>query len=136
MCLLGRFRAEHRATRHAHQLYRNIPMKLYAVRTIADKHPVGFFVVFDFRGLLVAVDAYVDADECEYKPIRGECGIVWEQPVDWQLGIDLQLEAPDAEAAFDEQVRRGLAFYGAIDRFIGVETIQRWRPLIGPVQEN
>ncbi len=105
-------------------------MKLYAVRTIADKRPVGFFAVFDFHGLLLAIDGYIDADECEYRAIRGDSGIVWEHPVDWSMGVNLMLEDPDAEAAFMEQVRRNIIFYGAIDLFIGLQNIKRWRPLI------
>lgn len=105
-------------------------MRVYAVRTIADKHPVGFFAVYDFRGLLRAVDDQIDIDECEYQLVGEEGGIVWRQPVDWPMGIDLKIEEPDVEEAFDEQVRRNIHFDGAFDDFIGLSNGKRWRRMI------
>lgn len=107
-------------------------MKLYAVRTIEDKRPVGFFAVYDFQGLLLAVDDHIDVEECECKAIREECAIVWRHPVDWQMGIELETEDPHVAAAFEEQVKQKLTFDGAFDDFLGFETIKRWRRLIRP----
>ena len=111
-------------------------MKLFAVRTIEGQQPVGFFWVRNLLGLLVAVDNFHDPDACEYKPIRREAAIVWPWLGQWQMGVDVELGDPDAEAAHVERVMVGIDFDGAFDEFISGLAVKRWKPLINPKERS
>jgi hypothetical protein len=68
-------------------------MKLYAVRLISTKEPVGLFFVKDVAELKYRfgiIDEVTDPYDCEYAVIKIPAlgaGIVWREPVDkWKMG--------------------------------------------------
>jgi len=92
-------------------------MKLYAVRMIESRQPVGLFWAKDVSDLMVAIDFYdvVSPTRCEYLTIETTGALVWYDHESWQLG-EPPGEADDL-AAFEqrvEQVRENISFAGSL----------------------
>jgi hypothetical protein len=68
------------------QKYGGPVMKLYAVRSIDDQEPVGFFWEQNLGNLAYTVDDLIDSSECEYLLIEEPAAIVWESTIGWQMG--------------------------------------------------
>src|SRR5260370_13548143 len=92
-------------------------MKLYAVRMIENRQPVGLFWAKDVSDLMVAIDFddVVSPTRCEYLTIETTGALVWYDHESWQLG-EPPGEADDL-AAFEqrvEQVRGNICFDGSL----------------------
>src|SRR5262249_6016639 len=92
-------------------------MKLYAVRMIENRQPVGLFWAKDVSDLVVAIDFddVMSPTRCEYLTIETKGALVWYDHEPWQLG------GPPGEAgdlaAFEqrvEQVRENISFDGSL----------------------
>jgi hypothetical protein len=71
-------------------------MRLFAVRVIKDKQPVGLFWAPDPIALWWMIDSVCDPGECEYLRIKDRAAIVWEDSVNATFGggISLPLDVP------------------------------------------
>jgi hypothetical protein len=113
---------------------------LYAVRSLTDQQPIGFFWVTDDIELWDLVDSVTDPGMCEYRAIDASTGIVWEGPESWKLGIRhdklLQDESGEKMEQRMKMVRRGMSFDGSfalpgsLSSYIdGSENIMGWTKL-------
>lgn len=101
-------------------------MKLFAVRTIEEHEPVGFFWVRGLADLCFRVEDVCDPGQCEYKPITEPGGLVWPDECAWQMGVETGASDPPSEEAHFQLVKAGLDFYGALEDFtVGVD-VEGW----------
>jgi hypothetical protein len=107
----------------------NSDMKLYAVRIIEERWPVGFFWVRDLEQLIFCVDDICQPADCEYKPIHQVGGIVWPDhgEIAWQMGVKTSCDDLSTEVSHFQRVKAGLGFYGALEDLIcGIE-VRGWK---------
>jgi hypothetical protein len=119
-------------------------MKLFAVRDMKSKAPIGFFWAADLIRLAEMVDAYEDVEDCEYKRVPGPAAIVWDcdarDAPQWKMGTK---DGPLADPARDDDgegyearaatVKAGLVFesdYELSDFVKGACEIKGWKPLL------
>jgi hypothetical protein len=110
-------------------------LRLFAVRTIDGKEPVGFFWV-RLTELIDCIDAVCDPKECEYKLIDGPTYICWANKECWKMGVkEISVDDGATEVARDAKVLEGLAFDGESfstgtprlrDFLSGVNDVEGW----------
>src|SRR5262249_7597339 len=106
-------------------------MKLYAVRMIENRQPVGLFWAKDVSDLMVAIDFedVASPTRCEYLTIETTGALVWYDQESWRLG-EPPGEADDL-AAFEqrvEQVRDNINFAGSLFALIyNGEALGSWQ---------
>jgi len=95
-------------------------MRLFAVRIIKDKQPVGFFWADDLVGLWWMIDSVCDPGGCEYQRITEKAAITWEGKVDAKLGVGIKFNEKTGESKEFDRLKAGLSFsYGFEDYVLG-----------------
>jgi hypothetical protein len=116
-------------------------MKLYAVRIVDDKQPVGFFWSRDRATLALMIDAVTDPGACEFREIRSEAFIVWDGSETWGMGIaetsftgEEPVDDPKSIDARIAMVMKGMSFDdangGFSDHVLGIREFTDWRPVV------
>jgi len=103
-------------------------IRVFAVRCINDKSPVGIFLAHSITDLMFQVDEHMNPDFAEYKPIENEGGIVWpDDTYPWKMGVDQKLKGSKAEKRFDD-VMAGAHLSGSLaDVLMGDTNIRLWK---------
>lgn len=113
-------------------------MLLYAVRLIEDQQPVGLFWTPDLGCLWELVDTVCDPGACEYKPISRPAVIAWNHATTAKFGVQVSPDdegdndiTPEEEANI-ELLYRGISFEFALEDFMGLDEVKKWKPCKRP----
>jgi hypothetical protein len=87
-------------------------MRLFAVRVIKDKQPVGIFWAPDPITLWWMIDSVCDPGDCEFVRIKDRAAIVWEDKVNVKFGARTSDEADDSKDLLE--LREKLSFEYAL----------------------
>lgn len=101
-------------------------MRLFAVRVIKDKQPVGFFWAPDAMALWWMIDSVCDPGDCECRRVRERAAIVWDGKVNAEFGTGRNFDDETGDDSALVELQRELSFEYAFEDYILGEVKGGW----------